>query len=522
MKNSRILALLLALALACTACMSLAVAEKEVPTLKVLTVVNPNQLDLTQWDWVKQLEKEAGVRIDWEIVTSQAWAEQKTMVLAGGELPDIFFSGSALSMSDIITNIDLFLPLNDLVAEYGSNVQKMWEEWPITKNANMTADGNVYAIGHVIQERATTECALYINQVWLDNLDLEAPTTVDELVEVLKAFRDLDANGNGDPNDEIPYQSMNLGDVKRSPSSMRGYFHADNSMNSERTVDADGKVQYMPVSENYKAWIEWVHMLYEEKLVNSDMFTIDRTSHNARITNVEIPLVGVWGSWYSADSGQWESQYVPLDIAEGPFGKAYIVGNEEYMYCGQGGYACAMITTECENPEAAMRWLNLFYAPEYSIQMALGQLGVAWELNADGNYEFIATPEVMKSYGLGPYEYGYLAMHDYGPRYVSREMQAKIIASPPNVGKKIIDDLYIEDNLRDPSYIYPMLNLPTEENDEVVLIETDMKNLTSKMSAQWVVEGIGEGEWEKYVSDMYKMGLDRYLEIYQEAYDNLK
>ena len=33
---------------------------------------------------------------------------------------------------------------------------------------------------------------------------LPVPTTRDELVEVYKAFRDQDANGNGDPNDEVP------------------------------------------------------------------------------------------------------------------------------------------------------------------------------------------------------------------------------------------------------------------------------------------------------------------------------
>ena len=37
-----------------------------------------------------------------------------------------------------------------------------------------------------------------------DNLGLEAPTTVDELYDVLVAFRDNDPNGNGQK-DEIPY-----------------------------------------------------------------------------------------------------------------------------------------------------------------------------------------------------------------------------------------------------------------------------------------------------------------------------
>ena len=30
------------------------------------------------------------------------------------------------------------------------------------------------------------------------------PTTTEELREVLRAFKEQDANGNGDPNDEIP------------------------------------------------------------------------------------------------------------------------------------------------------------------------------------------------------------------------------------------------------------------------------------------------------------------------------
>ena len=33
---------------------------------------------------------------------------------------------------------------------------------------------------------------------------MDYPTNVDELYEVLKAFKEQDANGNGDPNDEIP------------------------------------------------------------------------------------------------------------------------------------------------------------------------------------------------------------------------------------------------------------------------------------------------------------------------------
>ena len=45
---------------------------------------------------------------------------------------------------------------------------------------------------------------MFINKTWLDNLGLEVPTTLGELKDVLIAFRDNDANGNGDTTDEIP------------------------------------------------------------------------------------------------------------------------------------------------------------------------------------------------------------------------------------------------------------------------------------------------------------------------------
>ena len=42
-----------------------------------------------------------------------------------------------------------------------------------------------------------------INQDWLDAVDMDIPTSLDELTEVLKAFKTQDPNGNGEQ-DEIP------------------------------------------------------------------------------------------------------------------------------------------------------------------------------------------------------------------------------------------------------------------------------------------------------------------------------
>ena len=52
---------------------------------------------------------------------------------------------------------------------------------------------------------------LWINTQWLDNLGLEMPTTTEEFYQVMKAFKEQDANGNGDLNDEIPLSTVTSG-----------------------------------------------------------------------------------------------------------------------------------------------------------------------------------------------------------------------------------------------------------------------------------------------------------------------
>lgn len=48
---------------------------------------------------------------------------------------------------------------------------------------------------------------MMVNDRWLKNCGIEEyPSTLEEFKEMLIAFRDMDANGNGDATDEFPMQ----------------------------------------------------------------------------------------------------------------------------------------------------------------------------------------------------------------------------------------------------------------------------------------------------------------------------
>ena len=510
MKRILSLAMALVLALCCLPALSLA---DEVPTLKVLAVLDARSPKLETLENYQRIEQEAGVKIEWEYILGTAWDEQKSLILASGDLPDIFLGAKSMTTSDISANVEYFLPLQDLIAAQGSNIQAMWEAYPATKIANSYPDGNIYSIGHVMPQRPATEAGIYINKVWLDNLGLQEPKTVDELNAVLRAFRDQDANGNGDAADEIPMIGRSL-TSKYGPAAMRGYFQADNCIEYEMTVNENGQVQYMPVTENYRAWVQWIHMLIEEGLLNSDVVTIDSTRYKALQSNEEIPLCGVIMGWTAGNAGKWADQYVPLDIEEGPYGKAYIAANTSNLRCGISGWATVSVTKSCNNPEAAMRWIDLFYRPMSGLECYWGPLGVTFEEKEDGTYAFIIDEEVDKARGYTNYDNWYWGLGDGAMGYVSPELEAKMQVSPIDADKIIVDAAYA-DNIRDESYIYPPVILERKLNDEAVEIKTDMDKLVKEKTAKWCVEGGLEEEWDAYLAEMEKMGLNRYLEIYQ-------
>lgn len=100
---------------------------------------------------------------------------------------------------DVLTNLDLFIPLEDYIEEYCPTIKAAYEAEPIMRKMVTQPDGHIYTLSSKLPLRPKACDVSYINQKWLDNLNLEMPTTVDEWYEVLKAFKEQDAKPVGCP-----------------------------------------------------------------------------------------------------------------------------------------------------------------------------------------------------------------------------------------------------------------------------------------------------------------------------------
>ena len=66
----------------------------------------------------------------------------------------------------------------------------------------------------------------------------------------------------------------------------------------------------------------------------------------------------------------------------------------------------------------------------------------------------------------------------------------------------------------------PNMNLTPEESKELSALQTDLQDYVNQNKAKWTTgQQNVDTDWDNYVATLNKMGLERYMEIYNQAYD---
>ena len=445
--------------------------------------------------WQKSLER-ANIEIELTSVLTSELKEKRNLLLTGGQYPEVFIksgiSADEYGMSGIL------LPLEDLIREYAPNLTKLLDEtdgWQYIT----AADGHVYSLPMGNEETPRTT-PYWINKTWLDNLGLAEPTSYEELYNVLKAFKEKDANGNGDPNDEIPY----LASTTRSPMILMAY--QDYAYDSSTFMsEIDGELTYVCTDDSYKEFLAWLTKLFKEGLMDKNSFT--NNIDQQRATGQSGDVVGSF-----ADTGGFQTigrdndtDYVILT----PF--------QEGTYPVSDPYAAnaLAITDVCKHPEVIVAWADYFYTEEGATLAWMGIEGETYEVNEDGTWSWIL--------GNG---YG----DDVSTVRSSNTIQGTQ-AHPsiqPELWKQMSGDA-------DPNEVYlneqrqkvyglgrvplPAMSLTEDEKDELSTIKADTDAYVSQYLAQVVSGQIKlEETWDDYVDTLETMGLDRMVEIYRDVY----
>lgn len=479
---------------------------KEEVTLDVLTTRWGSMGDtFTNNQFLKDLEEKTNVKIEWQVQSTNDWGEQKSIMLASGTLPSVIFGSETFKDADIVNNLESFVAFDDYL-EYMPNLSAILEKDSKIKQLSTFPDGKLYSMAARYPSRPWTTQQPVINQVWLDNLGLEQPKTMDDLYNVLKAFKEKDANGNGDSNDEIPYTAKGfVGDWLT--------LFGLNDHSGDNMGMLDGEPVFIPSTENYKECMKFMQKLYKEGLIDQELFTQDDTMTNAKYENPDIPIVGFTFQWTpDATFNKWKDQYTTIGTLEGYNGVKTAKGEK-------GGYSYAKnqveITKFCEYPEVAARWIDEFYTDEAGIQNFWGAIGTVIQKNEDDTYELMDPPEGTSADAW----YWEQSLRDFGPKYVSEEFESKIkLSSESGDGLKLELDKLGKDYVGDS---FPKVVYTEEEYKQLPTLTTDIDKYVETTRAKWITDSSIDidKEWDGYIKKLNDMGLEDLMKIRLEAYE---
>lgn len=486
------------------------------------------------------VEEKTGIHIDWQIAASSDNVRDKiSTMFAGGTMTDIILTGVGTAnrydkASEAMFGAQgLIIPLEDYIDTISVGYKAAMDELDGMREYITTPDGHIYSLPNVDGSlHVQYNMKLWINTTWLDNLGLDLPTTTDEFYEVMKAFKEQDANGNGDPNDEIPLSTVASG----SGTQIDGFLMAPFQLTPETNklyVD-NGVVTYAPVQDGYREGLTWLAQMYSEGLINPESFTWDKDSQVNLNEAGDVAVIGAFLAQrpgYACDlstepfSEKWE-QYQSLAPLTGPDGQCIAAWNPYVQY--QTGMT--FISSNCENPELAFRLIDWLATDEGSMLSAIGVEGEDWraaeegELDMDGNqavYTTLDNPNAGDNH-----TWGQLMGLVRTPEFVTsvttnQDPYADDVV--PLTGRLIVmyrASKVHEEVRQDLSTVLPDLYMSEENAAQMSLVKSTLQPSQNEWLAQFVTGAKSvETDWEEYLTAMENQGLSEYLQLLQDAYD---
>ena len=466
------------------------------------------------------LEEQTGVKVDFMLLPYEAAKEKKDILINAGDYPDAI-GGWLLGENDILTMgmVDgLFVPIDPYINE--TDTPNMWKvlSIPGVRDAFTLPDGHIYTIPYVIGEPTVTFLP-WINTDWLEAVGMEMPTTTEELREVLRAFKAQDANGNGDPNDEIPFSAdPNNKDL----GVLAGWFgvNASNSGQRHYCTLVDGKVSFGANQEGFKEFIKYFAGLYAEGLIDPELFTQDLATWKAKGAQ-SSNLYGVSiaygsGDFYEMEPGTNYTPFRPLPVLSSELCDTPVYRRNGYGVTNFRSQVA--ITDKCADPGVVVRWFDNVFALDNSMQIQAGLYGKRLERLEDGSFRSL-DETLMSEADREKFGWGNMFTQSL-PKFCPTEIKVAPVAGQeaPYHEKDTADALY-EPFLDTP---LPKPWLSAEDAERMSILATDIVGYVDQKMAQWISgEADVEAEWDAYVAQLDTLGLQELIEIKQKAYDTL-
>ncbi len=479
-----------------------------------------------------ELEKLTGIKVEYVHPSLTNSSEKFNLMIASGEFTDIInyqwnsYPGGAQTAIDD----EIILPLNEegnsMIDAWAPDFKRFLDENPEVGKEAKTDAGYYFATGIVAPDRElNTTAGPIVRKDWLDELGLELPETIDDWYVMLKAFKEKKGA-------KAPLTMSNQG-------FFCGFVTGAYGTNGDWYHD-DGVVKFAAAEEGMKEFFTTMNKWYTEGLYDKNFSTTDSTTITANLLNGDS---GATWNALGGGIGVLTNAIKEKDPKAVFAGAPYPVVNEgDVPQFGQASARFGVksaITTQCKDPELAMKWLNFGYTEEGHMLYNFGIEGQSYEWvekehkatdefgsyikNEDGSYKIVT----------GKYPQ-YLPEVTANPKGLSMQQAFTIYSQAGQGGNYKQDVRYLEQYAALPQqqqawttwvntdtfdHYVPSTGVAEEDAKRYSQLYTDINKHRDEMWIKFITGERPISEYDDFVKELEKIGLREMIEMKQAAFD---
>ena len=287
----------------------------------------------------------------------------------------------------------------------------------------------------------------------------------------------------------------------------------------------DGKLDVPYNKEGWREGLRYLNRLCEEGLFDPLSFTQDQASYKAIATAGDRNSIGVvvmagMGQIFAASMADRKSEYVPLDPLSGPSGICWAA---RYPVVPNPG---TVITKDCANPEVVMRMADFMMSEESSVFSRFGKPETDWTKPASGDValgaKWGATPAIKPILVWGGTAHS-SHWNDVGPHILLQKYtDGQAWNGNPTDAEYMIAQCVPGLLHKEPAEVATLILYDKEQTAQIADIQTTLTSYVKETLARFATGDMDlEKDWDGYLKELDRIGLAKYIEVSQSAYDKM-
>ncbi|TVY09038.1 extracellular solute-binding protein [Paenibacillus cremeus] len=259
--------------------------------------------DLNKDKWVLKLGELTNTVLDVKVIEDA----KMSLMFAGNDIPDVVGNIGTPTNKAMSGSVEagVFMPLDDLLKKYAPNLMK---KVPKSAWEAVSYNGKIYGLPDYLDNPSRR--GTFIRTDLLEKTGLQPPKTIDEFLNVLRAFKKLGVENPYQMRENFKYADVVLGAFDVLP--YKDQFELVNGQVVPKFFDSDNMMKALQV---YKT-------MYDEGLIPKDFASISSTDYTK---NINGGKAGMWSANAAGLPGYRTStlQAVPtakIDIVPSPKG----------------------------------------------------------------------------------------------------------------------------------------------------------------------------------------------------------